>query len=297
MTELSQKRPVLLKLNIPFCYKHCDFCSRDIIQGYDTNRLNMYIQAVQKELLSNAGEFADCEIQAIRIGGGTASLIQGPDLLQLFRTIKEHYTVSQDAPVTMRASMSEVNGGQIPFFRRVGITRYDFELMSIDRRDFTNLDFPNHIDWVSTASASFLHAETEKNMGFVLIYGKHDIDAAHFRHSLILTTRTHCCHIILQKCEGKDAGTDELINAQMSEARDVLPKAGFHEYQPGKWAKEGCDDIYTNLKASNIDELSFGIGAITRFDNVLSENTMDLKTYLNGSEKYEAITTRVTNYQ
>lgn len=279
-----------MKLNVPFAYKRWDFSSQKIIPGYDSQRFHRYAVALSKELLSNASEFSDCEVRAIRLGGGTASLIAGEDLVQLVRVIRNYYHIAEDAPITMRASMSEINGGQLPFYRRVGIHRYDIELMSMERRDFSILDYPNHIDWVSIASASFLHAETERNMGFVLLYGHRDINAARFRHSLVLSTRTHCSHIELIKCAGPHAGNSDLIDSQMREARDVLPSAGYREYLPCRWAKEGCEDFYAQRRAHNTDELAFGLGAVTRFDGSITANTMDIERYLRNSDDFAAIT-------
>ena len=67
--ENNSLRPVTLKVQIPFCVHRCEFCSRPLIGGRDTERLHFYALALQKEILQNAGEFEDCRITAIILTG------------------------------------------------------------------------------------------------------------------------------------------------------------------------------------------------------------------------------------
>lgn len=287
--ENNSLRPATLKVNIPFCVHRCEFCTRPLIGGRDTERLHFYALALQKEILANAAEFADCEITAIHFGGGMASTLTGSDFWLLTKALRENYRIADDAPVTMRATFLDINSGSLPFHRRAGIRRYDYEVMSLEPRDFPRLSYPGTLGWLQDVS-NVTHAARLHNMGFVLLYGKQSITPANFRHSLLAAARSHACHVILQRYEGQDAPEkDAEAAARIEEARALLPEYGFREYLPLRFAREGCEDRYAQNRAAGMDHIAFGMGAVSCFDGVQSVNTMDLKTYFLHSGEFDKI--------
>ena len=78
--ETTTLHPVVMKLNFPFITRKPSFCGRTLIEGHNTELLHRYVLAMALELKANAADLADCEVQAIRLGGGAASIINGSDL-------------------------------------------------------------------------------------------------------------------------------------------------------------------------------------------------------------------------
>ena len=78
--ETTTLHPVVMKLNFPFITRKPSFCGRTLIEGHNTELLHRYVLAMALELKANAADLADCEVQAIRLGGGSASIINGSDL-------------------------------------------------------------------------------------------------------------------------------------------------------------------------------------------------------------------------
>ncbi len=286
------KKPVLLKLNIPFCVHAHGFGEQPLIRGLDTRRLHFYAMALQREIEANAREFSDCVVRAIHLGGGQASALKGEDLFALVQTVLEHYDVDDGAPVTIQASLLDINGGKMPFFRRAGITRYDFEVASLECRDFPNLDYPDTTMWLPEVSY-MIHAYENRNMGFVILYGKNSITETNFRRSLLAFTRSNASHLTLRRYVGKDASDDETCARQLEQARTLLSENGCLEYLPLYFAPRGHEDAYARYEAGGMDIISFGMGARTRFDGVETENTMDIETYFLYSADYRRITAHV----
>ena len=287
--EQNARRPVTVKINIPFCVHRCEFCTRPILGERNTERLHFYAMAVQKEILANAPEYEDCEITAIHFGGGMASTLTGQDFYMLYKTLKDNYHIAEGAPVTMRATYLDINTGSLPFHRRVGIKRYDFEVMSLEAKDFLALPYPNTLHWIQDAN-NVIHAAHFHNVGYVLLYGKDSITPTNFRRSLLQAARSHACHVILQRYEGTaDASTDETAALRVQEARELLAEYGFREYLPLRFAKEGYEDVYSMNRAAGMEQIAFGMGAVSCFDGIRSTNTMDLKTYFLHSDDYERI--------
>lgn len=65
----------------------------------------------------------------------------------------------------------------------------------------------------------FLRADSRNSMGFILLYGKKNVSRYGFRHSVLEVTHRPVCHVILQRCAGRDmlddaaAEADELLTA------------------------------------------------------------------------------------
>ena len=71
--ETTTLHPVVMKLNFPFITRKPSFCGRTLIEGHNTELLHRYVLAMALELKANAADLADCEVQAIRLGGAGTS--------------------------------------------------------------------------------------------------------------------------------------------------------------------------------------------------------------------------------
>ena len=89
-------------------------------------------------------------------------------------------------------------------------------------------------------------------MGFILLYGKKNVSRYGFRHSVLEATRRPVCHVILQRCAGRD---------MLAEVDELLTAVGFVQYLPRRWAKPGCEDKFWQGAAAGMDVLAFGLCA------------------------------------
>ena len=290
---MSDKQSVVMKLNVPFVTRKPSFVGRALVETGDTALVHRYVLALAQELSANAKEFEDCRVEAIRLGGGTASMISGEDFDRLCRLLHSCYEISEDAGLTMRTSPADINGANMPFYNRNHVTRYDLELFSLEPQDFIHLDCLNYMEQLPYISSGFMRASQRPVMGFVLLYGKKTISRWGFRHSLLETVRRPVSHVILQKCAGEDCLSEEDCTAQLREAAEVFTEHGYREYLPQRWCREGSEDLFWTKASAGAPVLAFGLGAETRIDGVLSRNTSDLDRYLRCSADYASITEEV----
>ena len=290
---VSDKRPVTLHLNIPFCLSRCSFCTRELVEGWDSARNHAYMEALQREIAANAGQFEDCEVCALRLGGGTASMMHGADIVSLLKLIRASYAVRPDAPVSMRAAISSFSAASMPLFKRAGINRFDIEVMSLDPLAFTRYNKKDALGDFSVVCDYFLRSYTNNNLGLVLMWGLDDPDGPSFRRNMLAALNTHAVHIIMQRCVGTGVHSPASLDAQFKQAQEMFASAGFIEYAPCCFAKEGHEDPYLAAKAHGGECLGFGLGATTHFDGVISTNTMDLNLYLTASTDYTQITKNI----
>jgi oxygen-independent coproporphyrinogen-3 oxidase len=289
----AAQRHVLLKINIPFCVRKCDFCTQNVIEGWDSQRLHAYMQALQRELMANAEQFSDCIVDAIRLGGGIASNANGQDISDTLGIIRQNYHLADDTPISMRSTVANFSGASMPYFKRAGITRFDLEMLSLEPVGFSRLNTMENLGDFPVVCEYFLRSYANDNLGLVLIYGSADVDSISLRRSLLALVRSHAVHLILQRCSGEAAMDDVVAEAQLTEARSLLAKHGFGEYIPLRFAKPGHEDAFFADQAKGQETLGFGLGAKTWIDGVISTNIDDLEIYLEHSNDFSKITAAI----
>lgn len=296
--ETGEGHPVVVHLNLPFAVEARGRSERERVVGWDGDRAHAYLVALQREIAANAAEFSDCTVRAVRLGGGIATNARADDLLATCRVLREALRIGPEVPMSARASICNISGASMPLLKRAGIGRFDFELLALDRADFVRLNHSDPIQNLPYIVDSFLHAYTNKMLGYVLSYGFDASGTAAFRRSIVEVTRSPASHLVLERWAGARAGmrsdvpaaSEELAAAQLGEAREVLGVAGFREYAPLRFAKSGDEDAFWVAEQEGCDVLGFGLGAVTRFDGAETTNTEDWDTYLQFSDDFARIT-------
>ena len=284
-----EKRPVLLKVELPFRLKEREHFAEDMIVGWDSERMRTYVQALIREMLANAGQFDDCQVQAVRYGGGTASMA-GQALADISAAIHCVFDVAPDASVTMSAAVSNISGATFPFFKRAGVQRFDMEMMALFQPIFARCNNVDAFDFFAIACDSFLHAYANDTLGLVLAYGVGGVSMQDFRRSCLAAVGSDAVHVSFLKADKGDLPSPDETAAQEAQARKVFGGAGFVEYLPMRFARPGHEDRFLASYAAGADVLAFGLGAETRFGGVVSTNTSDFDTYANHSTDYTKIT-------
>lgn len=251
--------------------------------------MHVYLEAVQRELVANAEQFADCRVAAVHWGGGLATMANAQDVSDAMRLLRQHYAVSEDAPVTMRAAIANISGASMPFFKRAGVTRFDFEMMSLSPVGYTALNNRDSLGDLPVICDHFLHSYANDLLGIVLAAGSKKAGAENFRRSIVEFTRLSASHLIIQRCTGQDAFSDNEIDNMINGVKPLLEEAGFVEYAPLRFARSGKEDLYTQLRAAGTEQLSFGLGAVSRVDGTETKTTFDLPTYLACSHDFARI--------
>ena len=294
---MGEKKQAIVELALPFALERRGQAEREHIVGWDSQRATEYLRALRAEIAANADEFDDCEVVGVHLGGGIATNAPAEELWAMGRTLRETLHVAPGTPMSCRASICNISGASMPYLRRAGVTRFDFELLALDNADFCRLNHADALQDLGYVVDDFLHAYANKSLGMVLAYGFDAPDTRAFRRSVVQFTRMPAAHLILERwCgPGVAAASQDLQAAQLGEAREVLTQAGFCEYAPLRFARPGDEDPVWALPQRGEDFacLGFGLGAVTEFGGVRSVNTSDWDTYIQASGDFTKITERV----
>lgn len=74
--------------------------------------------------------YRECVIDSIFLGGGTPSLVEGDDIIRLFGTIRECFSVSDDAEITVEMNPESITRERLLAYRKCGVTRISIGMQS-----------------------------------------------------------------------------------------------------------------------------------------------------------------------
>ena len=210
---MTEKRDAIVQVSVPFCVDDRALRREGMILGWDSARMARYADALVAEIEANAGQFDDCLVRAVQLGGGVASNA-GADIARIVRAVRQVCDVAEDAPVAMRSSIANVSGATMPFFRRAGVTRFDFEMLSLNPVDFVRLNRVDNLNDLPIICDHFLHSYANDTLGLVLAFG-HDASeggdgALNVRRTALAAARSHATHAeLVRVADELAAGCDE----------------------------------------------------------------------------------------
>ncbi len=192
----------------------------------------------------------DKTIETIYFGGGTPSLI-GKDLLsKIMDALRAHYTIAQDAEITLEANPDDISSQALEQWKKLGINR-----LSIGIQSFRDDDL-RYLNRVHNASKAFECIELAKAAGFHdltidLIYGipvltdeawLNNIDTAlkfgipHLSAYALTVEPKTALDLLIRK--GKYAPVDEVQAARQFELlMQRLTERGYLHYEISNFCK------------------------------------------------------------
>ena len=100
------------------------------------------VDAICKEIAMRQNYLQDKNLQSIYFGGGTPSLLNQKQLLQIFETIEKHFTIQLDAEITLEANPDDLSEEKLVEIKHSPINR-----LSIGVQSFFNAD----LQWMNRA--------------------------------------------------------------------------------------------------------------------------------------------------
>jgi oxygen-independent coproporphyrinogen-3 oxidase len=231
-----------------------------------------------------------------------------PDYIgEIISCLKENYTISEDAEITMETNPGTVDKDKLIQFRKAGINRISIGIQSFNNDD---LKFLTRIHDKDTAIQTVLNAEEIgfENISIDLIFNlpgqtkekwKYNLKQAvelpvkHISaYSLILERGTILNKMVL---DGKVSIQDEDYDAELYEITiDFLESHGFAQYEVSNFTKPGYECRHNNAYWRYRDYLSFGPSAHSFMDGKRWWNFSSLKHYIS---EIETNGTAAANYE
>lgn len=281
-------KPKGLYIHIPFCIKKCKYC--DFVSYVDKATLfDSYID----NLLTEAKEYENEQIDTIFIGGGTPSILSCEQLKRLFDGLYKTFNVSDNCEITIEANPATLDKEKLLVLNNCGVNR-----LSIGVQSFSDIEL-NAIGRIHNSQTAYNTIELLKEFSFNnfnidIMLGLPNQTTKTLEDTLktaISLNPSHisCYSLILEEntplYDEYEKGiyptiSDEYDRELYTLAKDILKDNGYFQYEISNFSKPGYESRH-NLKYWNCDEyIGLGVSAHSYLDGVRFYNTQDINEYL-----------------
>ncbi len=116
-------------VHIPFCVKKCNYC--DFISfSNKENLVDKYIETLKQEIKNYKINKEEYLVSTIYFGGGTPSYIESKYIIDILKTMKQKFKISENAEITIEVNPGTVNEEKLKDYYNSGINRISFGLQS-----------------------------------------------------------------------------------------------------------------------------------------------------------------------
>lgn len=285
-----------LYIHIPFCLQKCAYCDFYSIAGRDEALQARYIDALILHMKTLSDRMEDRVFDTVYIGGGTPGLLSADLLVKLMDGIKESFTLSEAAEITLETNPAVTDLAKFQALRAAGINRLSMGMQSAEQSVLKTLGRLHTFDQFAETFNDARMAGFE-NLSADVMYalpGQTVNGLLDTLHSLISLSPEHISMYGLKVEENTPFGRmgeklplpDEDTQCEMYErACRLLEQRGYHRYEISNFAKEGYESRH-NLRYWQREEyLGLGPAAHSFVDGVRYSYPRDVMAYITAVEE------------
>jgi oxygen-independent coproporphyrinogen-3 oxidase len=262
--------PLSLYVHFPWCVRKCPYCDFNsyTLRGELDER--SYVEALERDLESQAPEVGGREVVSIFLGGGTPSLFSPEAIGRLLGSARRHLVLASDVEVTMEANPGAVERGRFGEYRAAGVTRVSLGAQSFDERRLAALGRIHSPDETRRATAE-LHAAGLDNFNLDLMYALPEQDVAAAIgdvEAALALSPAHISHYQLTiehgtvfEAQPPALPDDDIAADMLAECSRRLFEAGFVHYEVSAYARSGRQCRHNLNYWTFGDYLGLGAGA------------------------------------
>ncbi len=236
-------------IHIPFCKQKCHYCDFHFSTSLKLKEDLLVCLLREIELQK---EYLDEVVETIYFGGGTPSYLEFEELKQILDKIRETFTISDDAEITLEGNPDDLSKEKIEELVQLGVKR-----LSIGIQSFRNED----LEWMNRAHNQQQAEECVRNaqelgidnITIDLIYGLPELSNEQWMQNIQKALALNVPHISAYNLTveegtalhhfvktGKSRPVSDEKGAQQFEMLNKELKAnGYIQYEISNYGKEG----------------------------------------------------------
>ena len=281
-------KPLVLDLHIPYCIRPENYIRNFHAVGPNWEK-NAYMEALRQEVLSYQQELEDYQIRAVRLSGGSAS-VMSPDLLgELLRTLRQHLPVAPEAEVSYDAQPLTIGTPSLTGIAVGHPNRVELMARSTCDAELEALGCAHKAQHIQNAMLFFAKFH-QNHVGMTLNYGIPGQTEQSWHNSLHAAVILQPGHISLEPLAVTDAPAmpGEAQRWEMfRQGSAYLQENGYQMYAAGCFARPGYEYRARAMEWNGDEVLGMGVNAGSVFDGFAVRNTNNLKLYLQNAGSLE----------
>lgn len=288
-------------IHIPFCVKKCAYCDFASFSGTSPAARQVYVDELIEEIRT-FGAQGKRICRSVFFGGGTPTLLAAEQLTAVLAAVRENFDVAVDAEITVEANPGTVDMAKLGALREAGVNRLSLGVQSADEGLLKTLGrihrWEDAVDAVTMArecgfedvSVDLMYAlpGQTKEQWLDTLRRAAELPITHIScYSLILEEGTPLHDAVMK---GDVELPDEDMALEMH--RMTLPelqKRGFARYEISNYCRDGKVSRHNCVYWERGDYAGFGCAAHSLVDGVRYANPSDLKGYLDGRRRLDAV--------
>lgn len=301
--EQSNCQDLSLYVHVPFCHSLCYYCGCNKIVTRHKHKADIYLDYLEKEIISRAKLFGTHRVQQLHLGGGTPSFLSAEQFTRLIGALKAHFDFKEKIEMSIEIDPREIELDLLDHLKSLGFNRLSFGVQD------TNLEVQEAINRVQ--DTEFVGELIERgralnydSVNIDLIYGLPHQTEALFDKTLAkvlelnpdrisLFSYAHLPSRFAAQRKIKDEWlpqTDDKLKL-MLKAIDTLTNNGYVSIGMDHFAKpddelaiaQKAGELHRNFQGyttqGECDLLGLGVSSISSVGMSFSQNHKELKDY------------------
>jgi oxygen-independent coproporphyrinogen-3 oxidase len=287
-------------LHIPFCRKACHYCNFHF--STSLNAQNDFVVALVQEISLRKNYLQGQTIRTIYFGGGTPSLLHEDELRKILDALHEHFSIEQDAEVTLEANPDDLKPDNLQFWKAAGINRLSVGVQSFFEEDLIWMN-RSHSAEQARESMNLIRDAGFENYSMDLIFGYPLLDMSKWRKNMAWMIEAGVPHISCygltiepktvlhhQQLKGQWAGVDQDVQAvQYEMLMQTLTQQGYRHYEISNFALPGREAIHNTQYWKGDWYLGLGPSAHSFNGKSRQWNVSHNQQYIRGIMKAEQV--------
>jgi putative oxygen-independent coproporphyrinogen III oxidase len=241
--------PLALYLHFPWCVRKCPYCDFNSHAAGADMPAAAYVEALARDIDSQAARVAGREIISVFLGGGTPSLFSPEQIGAVLGHARRALRFAADAEVTLEANPGTIERGSFVGYRDAGVNRVSLGAQSFEPEALQRLGRIHAADDTRRA-AEELHASGLTNFNLDLMYALPEQSVAAAERDVVAALQlapAHLSHYQLTLEPGTLFGArppaglpdDDAAAEMLQRCQERLQTAGFEQYEISAYARPG----------------------------------------------------------
>lgn len=271
----SDMRELELYIHIPFCAAKCRYCDFLSAPAGEKER-GEYVNRLCGRIRSWGGYLDGYRVSSLFLGGGTPSLLRVEQTEEIFRAVREGFSLSEDAEITTEMNPGTVTAEKLAAYRELGVNRLSIGLQSADNRELRILGrihtwetFLATFRMAREAGFSNINVDLMSAIPFQTLKSYEmglrsvaELSPEHLSaYSLIIEEGTPFYERYGGGAHGEELPDEDEERRMYVRTREILAEYGYHRYEISNYAREGYECRHNLGYWDRKEYLGIGAGA------------------------------------
>ncbi|MDD4160033.1 MAG: radical SAM family heme chaperone HemW [Synergistaceae bacterium] len=233
-----------LYIHVPFCERKCPYCAFESKVPSDSDT-DLWLETLGKELEWWIKRIGTPSLHTCYIGGGTPTVINGPQWLRLSEMLDSHFRFDPDAEVTAEANPNSLKADHLLLWRDWRVNRVSIGVQSFDDAELMQLGRLHSAAQAYEAISASLASGFSVSADFM--FGLPGQTFRNWARTLNQAVKSGINHVSLYQLT-LEPGTpwESMPEQDLSDgylpyrwAQWYMPRKGYNQYEIANFAKNG----------------------------------------------------------